>query len=197
MLFDCNPSSAHSCPRNFSFSPDNWISRLHFFPSFFLTAFNRRTIGERGRSVLVFSWISSRLPRDQLYRECLQGLYSHPPEWPAVTYIRVPCLYMTRTLMLPWLGIPRRGCKDRKTRFCALVISACCRLFHLATLRSLFLSLLSLFALGKLNNGITWSFPPASRFVLLYSMQQLCGFAFEFADTYCAAHALNARLCVV
>lgn len=86
-----------------------------FFFSFLLLFFPRLLIAEQWNRGTYSSFLGSPLSLlssgRELYRECLQGLSSHPSQW--FTYAVVPlspCLYPTLASFGP--GIPRR---DRKT----------------------------------------------------------------------------------
>lgn len=84
----------------------HFFSFLSFLLLLFSTAFNRGTMRTRLFLDLLSRAASPRGESHGLYRECLQGLSSHPSQWSVpVTY--VPCLY--RPCSDP--GIPRtRGC---------------------------------------------------------------------------------------
>lgn len=104
--------SYHGRERNTSFHPaiqfllPHFFSFLSFLLLLFSTAFNRGTMRTRLFLDLLSRAASPRGESHGLYRECLQGLSSHPSQWSVpVTY--VPCLY--RPCSDP--GIPRtRGC---------------------------------------------------------------------------------------
>ena len=120
----------------------------------------------------------------KLYRECLQGLSSHPPECPAVTYNRDPAYTQPRTLMPVGQEIPRRGCNDRERRARLCVSSlprACASVSPIVSPRDAPLSLCAI------NNGITCSYAAAPG--LVSSSRQLCGLLMNFRVVFRAALA--------
>lgn len=91
-------SSAERSTSSFSFRDS--VSPFHFafaFSSVFSTAFNRGTM-DRGDSSFLGSPLSLVSSGRELYRECLQGLSSHPSQRFVLTYALVPlspCSYPT------------------------------------------------------------------------------------------------------